>query len=58
MISKHVIVFLTSVTISLASMAFYNQMMNMPSKAMQMGSMIVMGADKPCDCRCPQTNKL
>jgi hypothetical protein len=54
MISKCVIVFSVSVTISLASMAFFNQFMQMPQQAMTMGSMMVMGADKPCNCQCPQ----
>lgn len=52
MISRCVIVFSVGVTVSLASVAFFNQMMQMPQQ--MMGSMMVMGADKPCDCRCPQ----
>ena len=51
-LSKCVIVFSVTVTISLASMAFFNQMMNMPSKAMMMGSTMMQGQDKPCDCNC------
>lgn len=51
-ISKCTIVFTVGVTVSLASMAFMNQFMQMPQQ--MMGSMMVMGADKPCDCRCPQ----
>ena len=54
MISKCIIVFSVTVTISLASMAFFNQMMNMPQKAMMMGSMMATGVDKPCDCSCPK----
>jgi len=55
MISKCVIVFSVTVTISLASMAFFNQMMNMPQKAFQMGGqMMVQGNDKPCNCQCSQ----
>jgi hypothetical protein len=56
MLSKCVIVFSVSVTISLASMAFFNQMMSMPTQAMTMGSMVMQGQDKPCDCRCPRPN--
>ncbi len=56
MLSKYIIVFSATVTISLASMAFFNQMMNMPSKAMMMGSTMMQGQDKPCDCRCPRPN--
>ena len=54
-ISRCVIVFAVGVTISLASMAFFNQMMNMPSKAMMMGSTMMQGQDNPCDCNCPLT---
>ena len=55
MISKCVIVFSVTVTISLASMAFFNQMMGMPSKAFQMGGqMMNQGSDKPCNCQCSQ----
>jgi|GEM_PF-2895225 len=53
-ISKCVVVFAIGVTLSLASLAFFNQFMQMPQQAMTMGSMLVMGADKPCDCKCPQ----
>jgi hypothetical protein len=53
MISKCVIVFSATVTISLASMAFFNQMFQMPQQAMMMGSTMMQGQDKPCDCRCP-----
>jgi len=56
MLSKCVIVFSVSVTISLASMAFFNQIMSMPTQAMTMGSMMVVGAEKPCDCRCSKPN--
>ena len=55
-LSKCVIVFSATVTISLASMAFFNQMMSMPTQAMTMGSMVMQGLDKPCDCRCPRPN--
>ena len=55
-LSKYVIVFSATVTISLASMAFFNQMMNMPSKAMMMGSTMMQGQDKPCDCNCKKLN--
>ena len=57
MISKCIIVFSVTVTISLASMAFFNQMMGMPSKAFQMGGqMMVQGNDKPCNCQCAKIN--
>ncbi len=55
-LSKCVIVFSVTVTISLASMAFFNQMMNMPIKAMMMGSTMMQGQDKPCDCNCKKLN--
>ena len=55
-ISKCVIVFAVGVTISLASMAFFNQMMKMPQQAMMMGSTMMQGQDKPCNCQCPQRN--
>ena len=55
-LSKCVIVFSVTVTISLASMAFFNQMMNMPSKALMMGSTMMQGQDKPCDCNCKKLN--
>jgi len=55
-LSKCVIVFAVGVTLSLASMAFFNQMMNMPNKAMMMGSTMMQGQDKPCNCQCPQRN--
>ena len=51
-ISKCTIVFTVGVTVSLASMAFFNQVFQMPQQAMMMGSMMMKGADKPCDCRC------
>ena len=57
MISKCVIVFSVTVTISLASMAFFNQIMGMPQKAFQMGGqMMVQGNDKPCNCQCAKIN--
>jgi len=55
-ISKCIIVFAVGVTLSLASMAFFNQMMSMPTQVMTMGSMVMQGQDKPCDCRCPRPN--
>ena len=55
-ISKCVVVFAVTVTISLASMAFFNQMMNMPQQAMMMGSTMMQGQDKPCDCNCKKLN--
>jgi len=53
MVSKCVIVFSLGVTISLASYAFFNQMMQMPQQ-MMMGGMQMMNQQQPCDCRCPQ----
>jgi hypothetical protein len=53
-ISKCVVIFAVGVTLSLVSVAFFNQMMSMPQQAMTMGSMIMQGADKPCECKCPQ----
>ena len=55
MISKCVIVFSVTVTISLASMAFFNQMMAMPQQAMTYGSMMMQQPQQACDCKCPQT---
>jgi hypothetical protein len=53
-ISKCIIVFAVGVTLSLASLAFFNQMMNMPSKAMQMGQQFVapQSQNQPCNCAC------
>ena len=50
-LSKCTIVFSIGVTISLASMAFMNAFMQMPQQ--MMGSMMMQGQDKTCDCRCP-----
>jgi len=50
-ISKCVIVFAVGVTISLASMAFMNQMFQMPQQ-MMMGSMQMMNQPQLCDCNC------
>ena len=53
--SKYIIVFSVTVTLSLASMAFFNQVFQMPQKAFQMGSqMMVQGNDKTCNCQCPK----
>ena len=49
-ISKCTIVFAVGVTLSLASMAFFNNFMQMPQQ--MMGSMMMQGSDKPCECRC------
>jgi hypothetical protein len=49
-LSKAVILFSVGVTVSLASMAFFNQMMSMPNQAMVMGSMMIQ--PQPCDCAC------
>jgi len=51
-VNKCILVFLGGVTISLASYAFFNQMMQMPQQ--MMGSMMMTNQAKPCDCRCPQ----
>ena len=54
-LSKCVIVFSATVTISLASMAFFNKFMQMPQQMMQ-GSMQMMNQPQPCDCQCPIRN--
>ena len=51
-LSKCVIVFSVTVTISLASMAFFNQMMNMPQQAFKTGSQMIFPAQAPCNCQC------
>jgi len=53
-ISKCVIVFAVGVTISLASMAFFNQFMQMPGQIMQMGQQLAapQPQDQPCNCTC------
>ena len=51
-ISKCVIVFAVGVTISLASMAFFNQMMNMPQQAFKTSSQMLFPAQPPCNCQC------
>jgi len=50
-ISKCTIVFSATVTISLASMAFFNQMFQIPQQMMQ-GSMQMMNQPQSCDCNC------
>ena len=52
---KCTIIFLIGVTISLASMAFFSQLMNMPQQMMQ-GSMQMMNQPQSCDCSCPVPN--
>ena len=52
-ISKCTIVFAVGVTISLASMAFMNQFMQMPQQAFQMGGQMI-NPQQTCDCKCPQ----
>jgi hypothetical protein len=54
-ISKCVVVFSVGVTLSLASMAFFQSFMQMPQQ-MMMGSMQMMNQDKPCDCNCKKLN--
>jgi hypothetical protein len=51
-LSKCTIVFSIGVTISLASMAFMNQFMQMPQQMMQ-GSMQMMNQPQSCECSCP-----
>jgi hypothetical protein len=48
-ISKCTIVFTVGVTLSLASMAFFNEWMRMP---MKMGQQMVMPQAQPCACKC------
>ena len=50
-LSKCVIIFSIGVTVSLASMAFMNQFMQMPQQ--MMGSMMMMNQPQSCDCSCP-----
>jgi hypothetical protein len=49
-ISKTVIVFSVGVTISLASIAFFDRFMAMPNQAMMMGGMMIQ--PQPCNCAC------
>ena len=49
-ISKAVIVFSVGVTISLASIAFFDRFMAMPNQAMMMGGMMIQ--PQPCNCAC------
>ena len=53
-ISRCVIVFAVGVTVSLASMAFFNQVFQMPQKAFQMGQQFVapQPQNQPCNCAC------
>ncbi len=53
-LSKCVIVFSATVTISLASMAFFNQMMNMPQQAFKTSSQMIFPAQPQpaCNCQC------
>jgi len=45
--------FLIGITITVSSLAFFGQMMQMPSKAFQMGSQMVMPQQPAkCDCKC------
>ena len=47
--------FLIGITITVSSLAFFGQMMQMPSKAFQMGSQIMMPQppqNQPCNCAC------
>lgn len=53
--SRCVITFISGMVISLASYAFFQQMMQMPNQAMTYGSMMMMGnPPQACDCQCPQ----
>ena len=45
--------FLIGITITVSSLAFFGQMMQMPSKGFQMGSQMVMPVQEPkCNCKC------
>ena len=48
--NKCVITFVVGMAVSLATYAFFNQMMQMPQQAFQMGSQMMM--PQPCDCKC------
>ena len=50
-VNKCILVFLGGVTISLASYAFFNQMMQMGNQMMQV-PMNMMQPQQPCDCSC------
>jgi len=50
-VNKCILVFLGGVTISLASYAFFQQMMSMPQQMMQV-PMNMMQPQQPCDCSC------
>ena len=53
--SKCVLIFISGMAVSLATYAFFNQMMQMPQQAMTYGSMMMMGnPPQTCDCSCPQ----
>jgi hypothetical protein len=57
-ISRCIIVFTVGVTLSLAAMAFFNQVMSMPQQAMTMGSQMLtpqqnmVQSAQPCVCEC------
>jgi hypothetical protein len=55
-ISKCTMIFLAGMVTSLTAAAFFNQFMQMPQQAMMMGSTMMQGQDKPCNCQCPQRN--
>ena len=45
--------FIIGITITVSSLAFFGQMFQMPSKAFQMGSQMVMPVQEPkCNCKC------
>jgi hypothetical protein len=46
--------FLVGITITVSSLAFFGQMMEMPGKAFQTGSQMMFAAPEPtkCDCSC------
>jgi len=57
--NKCALIFIAGMIVSLASYAFFNQMLQMGQQMAQapqqmMGSMMMVNQDKPCDCRCPQ----
>ncbi len=57
-ISKYIVVFAVGVTLSLASMAFMNQFMQMPQQMFQTGSKVLIPQQsmvqsaQPCVCEC------
>jgi len=50
--SKCVLIFTAGMIVSLASYAFFNQMMQMPNQMMNMGSQMMMPQQQGCNCDC------